>query len=106
MNVRTKIEDFIEHDPHCLAGKYSTIGRCSCGAYEAAAELAALKARIRELEAAEYAIVWALGYTNFGENKPDNAPPYWWRSELRKLYPLTSKRIDAILAAALHQESK
>jgi len=38
-----QIEDFIKHGPHCLAGKYSTMGRCSCGAQSALEELAALR---------------------------------------------------------------
>lgn len=38
-----QIEDFIKHGPHCLAGKYSTMGRCSCGAQAALEELAALR---------------------------------------------------------------
>jgi len=38
-----QIEDFIKHGPHCLAGKYSTMGRCSCGASAALQELAALR---------------------------------------------------------------
>lgn len=38
-----KIEDFIKHDPRCLAGKYSTMGRCSCGAQTALNELSALR---------------------------------------------------------------
>lgn len=38
-----KLEDFIKHSPHCLAGKYSTMGRCSCGAQAALEELAALR---------------------------------------------------------------
>lgn len=34
----------------------------------------------------ERAIRWALGEadSDFGEQKPDNAKPYWWRAELRK----------------------
>ncbi len=42
-----RIEDFIKHDPHCLAGKYSTIGRCSCGAQAALEELAALREAVQ-----------------------------------------------------------
>lgn len=38
-----KIEDFIKHGSRCLAGKYSTMGRCSCGAQAALEELAALR---------------------------------------------------------------
>lgn len=32
------------------------------------------------------AISWALGEgdSDFGENKPENAPTFWWRYELRK----------------------
>lgn len=43
-----RIEDFIKHDPHCLAGKYSTIGRCSCGAQAALEELAVLREAARQ----------------------------------------------------------
>lgn len=33
-----------------------------------------------------HAVQWALGEgdSDFGNNKPENAQPYWWRSELRK----------------------
>ena len=37
------IEDFIKHGPHCLAGKYTVMGRCSCGAQDALIELAKLR---------------------------------------------------------------
>ena len=48
------IEGFIKHGPHCLAGKYSTIGRCSCGAQDAMNELAALR------KAAQQSVHWTL----------------------------------------------
>jgi hypothetical protein len=42
------IEDFIKHGPHCLAGKYSTIGRCSCGAQEAFEEMSAIRKAVQQ----------------------------------------------------------
>jgi hypothetical protein len=51
-----QIEDFIKHGPHCLAGKYSAMGRCSCGASAALQELAALR------EAAQHRVQADLAY--------------------------------------------
>jgi hypothetical protein len=40
----------------------------------------------RERDAAYAAIRWALGEgdSDFGDDLPDNAPPYWWRKPLRE----------------------
>ena len=46
-----RIEDFIKHGPHCLAGKYSTMGRCSCGAQAALDELVALRKAAQQKDA-------------------------------------------------------
>lgn len=48
-----QIEDFIKHGPHCVAGKYSTMGRCSCGAQSALEELAALRSAAQQTNAAD-----------------------------------------------------
>lgn len=42
-----------------------------------------LQAKVAALEAA---IAWALGEgdSDFGDNMPAKAPPYWWRGELRQ----------------------
>jgi hypothetical protein len=39
----SELDKFIRHGPRCLAGLYSTIGRCSCGAQDAIDELADLR---------------------------------------------------------------
>lgn len=38
-----------------------------------------------EVERLRGAISWALGEgdSDFGDNKPENAKPFWWRAELR-----------------------
>lgn len=48
-----------------------------------AAKYDALERKVKRLEDA---ISWALGEGNsdFGENKPENAPVFWWRKELRE----------------------
>lgn len=50
---------------------------------EGADEIARLLADNERLRGA---ISWALGEgdSNFGDNTPDNAPRYWWRTELRR----------------------
>ena len=47
------IEDFIKHGSHCLAGKYTVMGRCSCGAEDALIELAELRKAAQQDVAAE-----------------------------------------------------
>lgn len=46
----------------------------------------ALKQTEERRQQLEDAIRWALGEggSNFGDNKPASAPPFWWRSELRR----------------------
>lgn len=50
---------------------------------EITAERDALAARLAVMDAA---IDWALGEgdSDFGDNKPENAKPFWWRTELRR----------------------
>lgn len=40
----------------------------------------------KEIKKLRGAIEWALGMgdSDFGDNKPENAKPFWWRTELRK----------------------
>jgi uncharacterized coiled-coil protein SlyX len=49
----------------------------------------ALQAENERLTAA---IIWALGYTDFGCHKPDNAKPFWWRKELRERSGITNEQ--------------
>lgn len=57
-------------------------GGYEAGAGDAQNKIDEADARIRQLEAA---IGWALGEgdSDFGDNKPENAKPFWWRAELR-----------------------
>lgn len=46
---------------------------------------AASASKDERIAALEAAISWALGEgdSDFGDNKPENAKPFWWRTELR-----------------------
>ena len=61
--------------------------------------LRAENARLRE------AVVWALGYTDFGAREHGEGP-YWWRVELRLRSKLTGEQIDATLAALQPERGK
>jgi hypothetical protein len=42
------------------------------------------------------AIHWALGYTDFHKNPPEDLKPYWWRTELRERSGLTPEELDSL----------
>lgn len=54
---------------------------------------ATLTAAEAEKERYRAAIEWALGEgdSDFGDNKPENAKPFWWRTELRRRAALSEK---------------
>lgn len=56
--------------------------------YEALTAAEAEKERYRD------AVEWALGEgdSDFGDNKPENAKPFWWRTELRRRATLSPKK--------------
>lgn len=58
---------------------------------------AALTAAEAEKERYRAAIEWALGEgdSDFGDNKPENAKPFWWRTELRRRAALSEKEQGA-----------
>ena len=72
--------------------------------HAAGVALEAKDTRIAELETENErlraAIVWALGYTDFGCHKPDNAKPFWWRKELRERSGITHEQALAAVGTA------
>lgn len=54
--------------------------------------MAALREKEERVKTLESAISWALGEgdSDFGDHKPDNARPFWWRTELRARSVLSS----------------
>jgi hypothetical protein len=65
--------------------------RCDEAVRASEAALASAEAQKERYRAA---IEWALGEgdSDFGDNKPENAKPFWWRTELRQRAALSPKK--------------